>query len=401
MEKWETRSEEWRCMSAAIGQEKNIYVWGASGCGKTSIVKDAMQDSGVNFVYINCIAHFNYKSVFRNILEKYLEVKQILGIGVKDPHKCALALRGVDRTDEIFYVVLDKAHKIIAIDPLVIARLLEISRISACNIKYIVITESYSETLFIHPDTIDREFSPAKIFLPEYTPAQLNKILRKDYNYGPDQDFQGFFDIISQILLPYTTKIFHFRTGFQKAFEMYLNLSQMTSHEKLFHLVARELGNIETSLYQKFNSQREYQQGLSTEAKILIISGFICSKNPPRLDNILLKGKRRTEKRKARQEYSSQIPPEKFSLQRMQAVYSILLHLHQNCTTQIILNTPIETPSFCSLVNTLLQKRIFILISKKDPLGQEKLMCTAEYEFCLGLASSLGIKLNEYVIDFN
>ena len=304
-------------------------------------------------------------------------------------------------SNKIFYIVLDKAQKLLEIDILIINRLVEISNISECNLKYIVITESFADEMFVHPDTIDRGFKPFKIFLPEYTSTQLAKILRKEYLYGKDQEFFSYFEIVNQLLMPYTSKIFHFRTAFNKTYELFLNLYLSTSAEKLFLVIAREIGNIEVSLFQKFSVQLEYQYSLSTEAKILIISGFICSKNPPRLDNILLKGKRKTEKRRARKEFTNPVPPEKFSLQRLQGVYSILLHLHRECNTKDILNTPIETPSFCSLVNTLTQKKIFTIVSKKDPLGCEKLMCSAEYDFCSGLSNSLGIKLEEYVIDTN
>ena len=401
MEKWEVRDKEWAGLCTSLRTNLDVYIWGSSGTGKTEIVKDALSSMSLPFLYINSIEHFSFKSVFKVIRETYMKFLEVADAKNKDPHKCALSLKDLPGSEKIFYVVLDKAQKLINIDVLIINRLLEISRISECSLRYVVITESYLEDIFIHPDTIDREFKPFKLFLPDYTAKDLYTILKKEYNYGSTQDFTSFFEIINQILLPYTSKIFHFRTAFNKTYELFLNLSLTSSHEKLFHFIARELGSIEISFFQKFKSQREYQQDLSTEAKILILSGFICSKNPPRLDAILLKGKRKTEKRRARQEYSSQVPPEKFSLQRLQGVYSILLHLQQECNTKAILSTPIETPSFCSLINTLTQKKIFILVSKKDPLGSEKLMCTAEYDFCAELANSLGIKLSEYIIDLN
>ena len=338
--------------------------------------------------------------MFKIIKEHYQEFLDVeKAITSNEPHKCALALKGINNSDKLYYVVLEKAQKIIELDILIINKLKEIFHIAECNVKLIIITESYEENIFVHPDTIDRNFNPFKLFIAEYTPYQLSIILRKEYAYGSNQDFLSYFDIINQLLLPYTSKIFHYRTAFNKTYEHFLNLVTNTAHEKLFHFLTRELGNIELSLFQKFEPQKEFQQGLSTEAKILIISGFICSKNPPRLDNILLKGKKKIEKRRARQEYTNNLPPEKFSIQRLQAVYSIILHLHRDCTTKEILMIPIETSSFCALLNTLIQKKIFIIVTKKEALGCEKLMCKAEYDFCESLSGSIGIKLDEYVID--
>lgn len=401
MEKWSIRNEIWKSMCESLNIGNDIYIWGASGTGKTSLAKDALSYVSLPFTYINCIEFFTIKSLFRKIREGYLEFLGIDNNKFQDLHKFSLSLKGVEKSSEIYYIVLDKAHKLIKLDVLLINRLIEVSRISECNLKYIIITDSYVEEIFVHPDTIDRDFTPAKIFINEYNSNQLSKVLRNEFPYGSDQNFIEFFDCVCQLLKPYTNKIFHYRSAFNnnKAYEIFLKLPNSVN-DKIF-IIAREIGNIEVSLFQKFKLQKEYQHNLSAEAKILIISGFICSTNPPRLDSILLKGAKKTEKRRIRKEFDCPVVPEKFSLQRLQGVYSIILHLYRNCNARDILNTPIETPSFCALVNTLTQKKIFSIVTKKDPLGYEKLMCSAQYDFCAGLARSLDLKLDEFVIDIN
>lgn len=400
-EKWSVRSAAWTQILESLSSGDNVYIWGASGTGKTLLIKDSFLEYSLPFTYINCVEFLAFASLFKRIKIAYFEKIGIENIRTNDPHKIALYLKDSAYQNPFYYVILDKAHKLLSIDVLIIQRLQEFVKLAQRNIRFVIITESFAEELFIHPDTIDRDFTPIKIFLEEYDPTQLSYILRRQYSYGSSKSYDNFFEIVSKMLFPYTSKIFHFKAAFNKAYELYLSLESSHPHEKLVTIVARELGNIEASLFQKFRCQKEYQHGLSVEAQILIVSGFICSKNPPRLDSILLKGKKKNEKRRARQEYSESLIPERFSLQRLQSVYSILLHLHQDCKNNELLSTPIETPLFCSLVNTLTQKKIFSIVTKKEPLGCEKFMCTAEYDFCSSLSDSLGIKLSEYVLDNN
>ena len=140
---------------------------------------------------------------------------------------------------------------------------------------------------------------------------------------------------------------------------------------------------------------------MSADAKLMVVCGFILSKTPPKLDAILLKGRKKTEKKKVRREFTELVVPEKFSLQRLQAVYSIFYNIIRKEMNKTLEFDELETPSFCSLFNTLTQKKLFVKVSKKDPLGCEKFMCTAEYQLCRNLAFELGIRLEEYVLDLS
>lgn len=398
---WKVREQPWSKISAGLSTLRNIYIWGSSGTGKTLLSKSILSFYSISSLYLNCIEYFTFKSIFKSIKFSIFETFSIPDFKSNEPLKVALHLSTLPKPEK-FYVILDKAEKLLALDLLFIHKLQEFASISGFPLRFIVITESYIEDLFIHPNTIDRDFSPIKIFLPEYCPEALCTILRKRYLYGDQAAFEQFFDLIHMILSPYTSKIFHYQHGFEKCYEQFLNLDPQLPKEKKIVFVSRELGNIENSFFQKSKICREYQHGLSTDAKILVICGFICSKNPPKLDVILLKGRRRTEKRRARREFSEQVVPEKFSLQRLQGVFSIFNHLVRSDSSKLTVEfEELETPSFCSLFNTLTQKKLFVKVSKKDPLGNEKFMCTAEFEFCRNLARELNIKLEEYVIDMN
>lgn len=398
---WKVREQAWSKISSGLASLSNIYIWGSSGTGKTLLSKSILSFFSINYLYLNCIEYFTFKSIFKSIKISIFETFSIPEFKNNEPLKVALYLSTLPKPEK-FYLILDKAEKLLSTDLLFIHKLQEFGQISGFPLRFIVITESYIEDLFIHPNTIDRDFSTIKVFLPEYGPEDLRTIIRKQYLFGDQSAFEQFFDLIHLILSPYTSKIFHFQHGFEKCYELFLNIDPDLPKEKKLGIVARELGNIENSFFQKSKICREYQHGLSTDAKILVICGFICSKNPPKLDAILLKGRKKTEKRRVRREFSEQVVPEKFSLQRLQGVFSIFNHLVRSDSSKLTVEfEELETPSFCSLFNTLTQKKLFVKVSKKDPLGNEKFMCTAEYEFCRNLSQELGIKLEEYVIDMN
>ena len=399
-EEWKVREPIWKNLAEALDSNQNIYIWGSSGTGKTLMSKSSLKNYSIKSLYLNTIEFFTFKSIFKSIKSEIFEIHSVPEFKSNEPLKVALYLSDF-LISEKFYVILDKADKLLAIDLLFVHKLQEFAQLSNLTLRFILITESYIENLFIHPDTIDRNFHAVKIFIPEYNPSQLRSIIRKQFTYGDLKLFNQFFDLLYSLLSPYTSKIFYFQQGFNKCYEFYLNIDPSLSKEKKFGIVARELGNIENSFFQKSKICKEYHQGMSADAKLMVVCGFILSKTPPKLDAILLKGRKKTEKKKVRREFTELVVPEKFSLQRLQAVYSIFYNIIRKEMNKTLEFDELETPSFCSLFNTLTQKKLFVKVSKKDPLGCEKFMCTAEYQLCRNLAFELGIRLEEYVLDLS
>jgi hypothetical protein len=399
-EDWKVRESTWKTLSEALKNNKNIYIWGSSGTGKTHLSKSLLSHYSLNYLYLNLIEFFTFKSLFKAIKSSIFSTNPSEEPKSSEPLKVAFHL-STQKQFQNFYVILDKADKLLEIDNLFIHKLEEFGRLSKLSLHLTIITESYQEDLFISPDTIDRDFEAIKVFLPEYSAEQLRTILRKQFDYGDEALFNQFFEHLHSILSRYTSKIFHYQQGFHTCYRNYLNLDPCLANGVKTNIITRELGNIENSFFQKSKIYKEYQHRLTNDAKLMVVCGFILSKNPPKLDAILLKGRKMNEKRKVRREFVEQVPPEKFSLQRLQAIFSIFYNITRKESCKDLKFNDLETPSFCSLFNTLTQKKLFVKVSKKDPLGSEKFMCTADFQFCNNLANELDIRLGEYVIDLS
>lgn len=309
---------------------------------------------------------------------------------------------------KLFYVVLDKVDILIKNDMSSVHKLADIASLSKSNLKFILISRELATELFIQPKLIDRSFNPTPIVLQDYNEYQLASILRPEFELGSNEDYTAFVTIIYSLLHKYTTKIYHYRFVILNLYKNYLDTAYQLQNAddklKILHkVIERELEDIDNTLYKRVPLFKDFQDGLSKEAKLLIIAGYICSHNHPKYDKTTLKGIRKTHKKRITKnvENTTLKPPEKFQLMRLQSVYTILYHLSYAQRATEVMQIPMETPSFCSLVNILVQKRFFKREGKNEALGNDRFRCLADLEWVKELAESMDIKLDELVIGLN
>ncbi|CAG9332365.1 unnamed protein product [Blepharisma stoltei] len=406
MDKWNVRASAWNQLSYEIANHNDIYIYGLSCNGKTTLARDCLSANHIPYSYISCKEACTFPELLENIIDEY--IKGFLMIDLTrsgNPLKIAMEMQNASNKDSIYYVILDKIDSIVKCSILAIHKLVELRDLACCNLKLILISEIYEDSLFIHPDSIDRSLHPSMIFLQDYNENQLKIILRKEFSYGTDNDFAEFISIIYHLLFPFSSKIFLLRHACIKYYSSYLDKSNeygnaQNKHDKLFTFIQREIGDVEEFLFEKKVSYRDFQYGLTNEAKLLLISGYICSHNPEKYDKYVIKAVRKNVKKKNTKDIENFTlkQPEIFPLERLLSVYSVLYHVILSSKTKQIIQVNAETPSFCSLVNILIQKHFFQRVQRNDPIGSERFICNADLEFIKELSKSMRIKLHEYVL---
>jgi len=399
MSKWNLRPENWQEVICGISDAQDLYLWGASGTGKTSLAKDALSELEVPSFYCNCVLNYEFRMIVDQLKENYMQ--DFLGIDTgrhKDLMKLTIELQRAKNKTNKYYIILDKVDRLFRDDVLSIHRLCELRELSDANLHFILISEVFVDEIFIDPEAIDRPFNPLQVFFRNYTLDQIFAILREYFPDGKDSDYFAFSNIVASIFQPYTSRLYHYKYAFSHSYNKFLDSLAQKGVEVAKTETLREIEYLQNKIFQKIQKPQTADFGMSLNEMLLSIAAFVCSKNPPKTDKAMLKAARLTKKRRSTQKAQESNEVVKFSLQRLLAAYSVLYHYYYNARTNQVFPLNLFSEEFSGKVQMLVSKGIIKVWRNKEELCKDKLVFVAEEHWVSKLAKSINIKLQEICI---
>ncbi|KAJ2743179.1 hypothetical protein GGI20_003943 [Coemansia sp. BCRC 34301] len=453
--KFPGRNDQIDQLLALLGEPEDpappcVFVYGPSATGKTAVIRDLFSEydaTGSHYAYINSIECFTSRLLFERTLNawaghvpsadnrfsNYARCENLVDFvnGVRD----LLATRG--RQHESHYMVIDQAERLRDRGPMLLTSLLRLSELTGgANISVVLISNVvWDKFRPRHGGAPD----PLSIFFPYYSKEKILQVLAKDC---PADEPQGFFltfvDAVYEVFhrnCVDLNELRHLVAMLYPKFVQPVFEKQATRNEfaRLFKLcqpyfaAASErlyLREISTSEWQKYSAVASaknnpedvassiYHMAESSDGmdlphytKFLLISAYLASYNPSRLDvQYFARGKDPAQKRKRKgggaaaaaaedalggRDRQQLLGPKSFAIERMLAIfYSIIAE-------------PVDsTVDVQTQIASLITLRLLTKTSAGDRLDGIKCKCNVSLEVIRAISRSVQFEIDRFLYNF-
>jgi len=452
--KWITRKLDVHKIVKFLRVGASIFLYGHSGVGKTTLIKDLMIFSGFNHLYLNCKEHYSEKLVTKCLLtgiRKLYGVQEDQGTVTRmcDVVEVFNAL-SVEETEEkpALTIVLDCCDRLVRIKNL-LARILLVSKlVQKIKINFIMINEILLDDLFKSSDKFGYT-SIVPIQLWPYSEAALQQILQEELSHKLTgyklQVFPYFFKLIYQSFSRFNiTNVREFKYLITVLFPHFIapieNATKKAAAQKLaddpaklfsrdfkrtlraisanlFHHSVNE-NDIESLKQQDvFDSKDSLLSADNTcedvtylaekcEAKFTVntihflIACYLASYNPVGYDKKLFKKPEKKARKNTRPKGNEQLilGPKKTPMTRVLAIYDSVMSLQMPDNDENIL----EYHSINFFALTLNKLEDYGLIARQssnlEPLVDIKLVCHASHDYIEKICEDIKFPLADFLL---
>mmetsp|Transcript_17241 Transcript_17241/g.31073 ORF Transcript_17241/g.31073 Transcript_17241/m.31073 type:complete len:374 (-) Transcript_17241:467-1588(-) len=365
--KWKIRTEAWRQLSEAYAAGLDIWVSGASGSGKSSLVLDFFKGkaftyfSGSNFESLKqVIKHF--VTLLRGSKPKSADLTQLVW------HLNELEFEAKH------YLVIDKLELFLRAQPEFITDLLQVREALSRPLYICLIGEASCAG---NPDSFS--FAPVEVELSPYTKEETKQILKGLYRDMSQTLFESCFKAVEQRLSLETRQISAYKFTFAQ-----LHASASTLEGKPMGILGKLITDI---LNQKKFVGKSFQSPLlklSRQCKLLLAAAFLCSRTPASADvrvfkKIAIRSKAKTHL----------VAPKFFEVERMLAIFDVLASLNSSIAQRHSLELLASLKS--------LNEQGLIGFKGSDGLTQ-KMICLIDLEQFKLVCDSLEIRSSDYLL---
>ncbi|KAL1917229.1 uncharacterized protein VTP21DRAFT_4885 [Calcarisporiella thermophila] len=430
------RSKQIETLHRLLGEPSDvtppaIFIYGHSSSGKTTVLKHLLARSlpRNQFAFINCIERHTPRLIYEHALN------QLTGTQPRHENDYCGYTRCEYFDDfvrflkdacgdgvETRYLVFDRAERLRDMAPTFLPALLKLPELTGKNLCVILISSVVWEKFRAKTGS----YEPYLLHFTDYTKQDIAQILAKDC--PPDQDvafFLQFVDVVYDVFHKNCKDLNELRHLVALLFPVYVqpvldSRVQKTEHIKLFKMAQEYFAEATDKLYLREISSAEWVKrppnapsstlrevtaanaGSGVElpyyTKFLLISSYIASYNPPRLDMRYFakgreerkgKGKQRKEPQTGGKLRQQLLGPKAFPVERMLAIF------------YSIIEDPIDnTVDIQTQISSLVSLRLLIRVTSMDRLDTMKLKCNASFELVRQLARSLRFDIERYLYDF-
>ena len=373
----------------------SVFLYGASGMGKTMLVRECLSRLNIDFAYVNCLESYNEKLVYEAVLES-------LGIHPTEVQVDSIAsliqtiTTALGRTDSPLFLILDKAEFLRNLDAHFMATMLNLNGVFPdSNISSILITEipwsKFGENISVR--------EPFLFYLPSYGKEDVIRLIaskssREDYS---PQCHVAFLTNLWRIFNPICQNLTEFTQVCCRLFPYYV--SPIFSGELAQHETQKLWRAIDPHLKQMLEHKREQHLStsydshskpvpLSRYSKLLLIAGYLASHNHAKFDARLYTSRANKKSRlshKAKREKNEQSGY--FELDRLIGIFYRILGHHVQFTCNLH-----------SLLSTLVSLGLMHQVSSINCLYNPRYRSVLSYDSLLLLCKSARFDLTNYVI---
>ncbi|XP_037956800.1 origin recognition complex subunit 5 [Teleopsis dalmanni] len=434
----------------------NIYLWGHSGTGKTSIIKEFIRQSTrkkrLRTVHLNCVECYTTKLLLGNIIETFIE-------STNNETKCdtvndfvsLLRLICPKRSNPgetpSFIIVLDNAERLRDMDANILPTFLRLQQLTGLNLCVVFVSQLPFEKYYSKTGITDIQI----VHCPQYNKGETLCILSSDFDvtrrviraklkqqsveeltkkfYIIDTITQDFFNNYLNILLSVFYKacrnLPELKITSRKCFAIYIEpvldgSIDMKDASRLWRHVTSPLIKALSQVYMRIDqtnskiidleketsvpekSIRQLAQSLELPyyAKYLLIAAFLASHNSPKNDKRLFL-KYHGKQRKRMQSVNAKAKvTEKMCTSLGPKSFTIdrLLAIFYS-----ILEEKVGlTCNLLSQISTLVHLKLLAFVSGENNVmdGSSRLQCTISLELVLYIGKLVGFNVRQYLCDF-
>lgn len=366
--KWKIRSEPWRQLSEAYAASLDIWVSGASGSGKSSLVLEFFQEkphtyfSGSNFETL--------KQIVKHICTL---------VGGNKPKSADLSQIVWTLVDAEFmprhYVIIDKLELFIRTHADFITDLLQVREAIGIPLLICLVGETSCAG---YPGSLS--FFPIEIELAPFTKEETKAILKSFHRDMSSTVFDSCFKQVEQRLSLETRQISAYKSVFAQLAQAIRSQSDVKPASNLAKTTSELLGQ-RRILSKPLHSPL---MKLSRQCKLLLAAAFLCSRTPASADVRVFKKTAKRDRTK-----TQLIAPKYFEVERMLAIFDVLASLNSSLPQRHTLE---QLASIRSL-----QEQGLIGFKGSDGLTQ-KMVCLVDLEQFKMLCDSLEIRSTDYLL---
>jgi hypothetical protein len=362
--KWRVRSDTWRQLSEAYAAHLDLWVSGASGCGKTSLVLDFFE--GKPHTFVSGSNFENLKQIIKHLCSVLLGTK---------PKSIDLAqlVWMLQQQQVEHYLVIDKVELFVRTHPDFITDLLQVREASCLSLQFCLVSEA---SCLGSPGTLT--FMPAEIEVAPYSKEDSKAILKTLHREMPASLFDSCFKQVEQRLSLETRQISAYKFVF----------SQL--HSSLTGQAGRPLSSLVKAAHDLLGQRRVVLSKslqsplvrLNRQCKLLLAAAFLCSRTPASADVKVFKNIAKKDRTKAQL-----VAPKYFDVERMLAIFDVLASLHSSQRHSLELLASVRS----------LQEQGLLGCKGTDALTQ-KLICLIDLEQFKQLCEALEIRASDYLL---
>ncbi|RWS27436.1 hypothetical protein B4U80_12871 [Leptotrombidium deliense] len=323
-----------------------VYVSGARGTGKTSIVRHLLSSLKLDHAYIDCFQTYSNKLLFHSLLYaiKKLDKKCKLDADLLDfcrcsnSHEFVLKLEEVVKEKKKFILVFDNAENLLSVDVNLVSVLSNINGLlrDTCPILCLFISSLSFHDFHRNDASIG---SPLIVEFGAYSKEQLYHLLKRKVPSGFSQQFyDNYITLTLSVLFQVTNNLTDLEYICESNFSKYVEPIEkcgvnVNDSMKLWRNFESHLrSSVDQCAIKTLNSCPKSHE-LPFTGKYLLIAAFLASNNAPRTDRrFFLKhqGKIKNIKRRSVFSKSQKVitSPKLFTFERWFHIYKALLELN-------------------------------------------------------------------------
>uniref|UniRef100_A0A4W3ISS3 Origin recognition complex subunit 5 n=1 Tax=Callorhinchus milii TaxID=7868 RepID=A0A4W3ISS3_CALMI len=402
----------------------SIFVYGHTATGKTYVMQTLLKTCKLPHVIVNCVECFSSRMLFEQILN------QLQGHCLSPENEYSSFLRCDTLNDfvrlfkqliheqnlheQTIYIVLDKAEKLREMDANLLPGLLRLQELAETNVTVIFLSEIVWEKF--RPST--GCFEPITLYFPDYSKADLLKILTHDHPKEFCADFYtSYINILLGVFYMVCRDLKELRhlaalnfpkfcepvlKGKAKEEDVHRLYKNIEPHLKkaMQTVYLREISSVTVSIFLPIKRlQTLYRDflvltfifsppGLSAHAhielpyysKFLLFAAYLSSYNPARTDKrFFLKHHGKIKKtaflKKHEKTSNHLLGPKPFPLDRLLAIFY-----------SIVDSRVAPTASIFSQISSLVTLQLLTRIGHDDQLDGLKYKCTVTLDFIRAIA---------------
>ncbi|KAF5292276.1 hypothetical protein FQR65_LT11239 [Abscondita terminalis] len=426
----------------------NIYVYGSSSTGKTTIIGALLDGLKIRYAFVNLIECYSSKILFESILNQLSKHKIDVFKGL--PYaKCDNAMEfifNLNKCAEEFdlnrcVIVLDKAERLRNMDANLLGAFMRLGELTELAVSVIFISEIVFEKYYNRSGAL----TPIKLHFPQYTKDELVEILTLNFeserelienNLGleiSEEFYRNYLNLFLSVFyracrdvseLRYLSKLNfikycepivnreckledsiglwrHIVPILKASLEvLYLRITPVT-HERKQQTGDVKYERPQTNKQVPFASKEAVVQSLELPlyGKYLLIAAYLASYNPAKEDKRLFMkyhGKKKKTKAdvkaktKVSEKLNTQLGPKQFGFDRLVAIFYAILEEKVDFNSNLLVQ-----------ISTLVELQLLSVMSDNCDLSSRKYKCCVTFEFIEVVAKNVGFEIMKYLVDFN
>lgn len=386
-----------------------LFISGNTGTGKTHTVKTVFRCTNVTHSVVNCVETYTPQLVYEKILSDFCCTEGWTSCTtMMDFVRILKTSKNITSSNEVHYILFDKAERLRKLDDHVLSSFLRISELTRLNIGVALITELVLEKFF--PTTGFN--TPLPVHFGDYTKQDVIAILELDCPDSHSIDFYSpYCRLVVDVFYMVCRDVKELRhlasVNFFKYCEPVKNKEvQANEVAKLFQKMVPYLKKALQTVYLREVSSAQWETSAKVEkvkvdlpfyAKYLLLAAYFSSYNPANTDRRFftkksqgkLSSRAKSSMKKAKDVDKKFAGPKPFQVDRLMAIFY-----------SIVPGGATSSGNILTQLSSLVTLNLLLKVSQDDVIDAPKYKCVVSLDFVVEIGKQVDLNVMEYLYNY-